>query len=133
LNFQHPATIRTTAIFMLVTPGPRRPETVMTQEGRRMIRGSSRRLRIDSAETQLTKIKLVNKDVNHANRIIFVDPVVQDWRLIFLAERSGLLLRLERHCRRAEIRASWPHSRDPALLAMVPHCGASVVRHWVPS
>jgi hypothetical protein len=27
-----------------------------------------------------------------------------DWRLIFIAERSGLLPRLERHCRRAEIR-----------------------------
>ena len=32
-----------------------------------------------------------------------------DWRLIFIAERSGLLRRLERHCRRAEIRADWPH------------------------
>src|ERR1700704_6187798 len=32
-----------------------------------------------------------------------------DWRLIFIAERSGLLRRLERHCRRAEIRAGWPH------------------------
>ena len=28
-----------------------------------------------------------------------------DWRLILIAERSGLLRRLERHCRRAEIRA----------------------------
>src|SRR6202011_2101911 len=32
-----------------------------------------------------------------------------DWRLIFIAERSGLLRRRERHCRRAEIRAGWPH------------------------
>jgi hypothetical protein len=32
-----------------------------------------------------------------------------DWRLIFIAERSGLLRRLERHCRRAEIRAGWAH------------------------
>src|ERR1700724_3629340 len=32
-----------------------------------------------------------------------------DWRLIFIAERSGLPRRLERHCRRAEIRAGWPH------------------------
>jgi hypothetical protein len=31
------------------------------------------------------------------------------WRLIFIAERSGLLRRLECHCRRAEIRADWPH------------------------
>ena len=32
-----------------------------------------------------------------------------DWRLIFIAERSGLLRRRERHCRHAEIRAGWPH------------------------
>src|SRR3984893_2462145 len=32
-----------------------------------------------------------------------------DWRLIFIAERSGLLRRLECHCRHAEIRAGWPH------------------------
>jgi phage terminase Nu1 subunit (DNA packaging protein) len=31
-----------------------------------------------------------------------------DWRLIFIAERSGLLRRRERHCRHAEIRACWP-------------------------
>src|SRR5580700_3694180 len=48
-----------------------------------------------------------------------------DWRLIFIAERSGLPRRRERHCRRAEIRADWPYS-DPAPLAMV-HRGASVV------
>jgi hypothetical protein len=32
-----------------------------------------------------------------------------DWRLTFIAERSGLPLRMERRCRRAEIRADWPH------------------------
>src|ERR1700730_4488443 len=42
-----------------------------------------------------------------------------DWRLIFIAERSGLPRRLERHCRHAEIRAGGP-IRDPAPLAMVP-------------
>ena len=42
-----------------------------------------------------------------------------DWRLIFIAERSGLLRRRERHCRRAEIRAGGP-SGIPAPLAMVP-------------
>src|ERR1019366_1426820 len=31
-----------------------------------------------------------------------------DRSLIFLAERSGLPVRLERHCRHAEIRAGWP-------------------------
>src|SRR5580704_10061516 len=42
-----------------------------------------------------------------------------DWRLIFIAERSGLLRRLERHCRRAEIWAGGP-IRDLTPLAMVP-------------
>jgi hypothetical protein len=32
-----------------------------------------------------------------------------DWRLIFIAERSGLPRRLERHCRHAGIRADWLH------------------------
>lgn len=32
-----------------------------------------------------------------------------DWRLFFIAERSELLRRRERHCRHAEIRARWPH------------------------
>jgi hypothetical protein len=44
---------------------------------------------------------------------------VGDWRLIFIAKRSGFPRRRERHCRRTEIRADWPYS-DPALLAMVP-------------
>src|SRR3984893_3534345 len=42
-----------------------------------------------------------------------------DWRLIFIAERSGLQRRLERHCRRAEIWAGGS-IRDLAPLAMVP-------------
>src|SRR5208283_648735 len=40
---------------------------IKLQESRRMIRGPPRRLRIDPAETQLTEIKLINKDINHAN------------------------------------------------------------------
>jgi hypothetical protein len=31
-----------------------------------------------------------------------------DWRLILIAERSGLPRRRECHCRRAEVRAGWP-------------------------
>jgi hypothetical protein len=31
-----------------------------------------------------------------------------EWRLILIAERSGLLRRRECHCRRAEVRAGWP-------------------------
>jgi hypothetical protein len=48
-----------------------------------------------------------------------------DWRLIFIAEGSGLLRRLERHSRHAEIRAGRP-IRDPAPLAMVPLRGLMV-------
>jgi hypothetical protein len=39
---------------------------------------------------------------------------------IFIAERSGLQRRRERHCRHAEIRAGWPYPVDPAPLAIVP-------------
>ena len=42
-----------------------------------MIRGPSRRLRIDPAETKLTQSKLVNKDINHPDRIVLVNPVIQ--------------------------------------------------------
>jgi hypothetical protein len=42
-----------------------------------MIRGSPSGLGIDAAETQLTKIKLVDKNVNHLNRIVLVDPIMQ--------------------------------------------------------
>jgi hypothetical protein len=42
-----------------------------------MIRRPSSRLRIDTVETQLTEIKLVDKDINHANRIVRVDPIIQ--------------------------------------------------------
>src|SRR5580700_11100605 len=52
-------------------------------------------------------------------RFELLNPETRDWRLIFIAERSGLPRRRERHCRRAEIRADWPYS-DPAPLAMVP-------------
>jgi hypothetical protein len=42
-----------------------------------MIRGSPCRLRIDPAEIERTEIKLVDKHVNHTNRIVLVDPIVQ--------------------------------------------------------
>jgi hypothetical protein len=59
---------------VLVEPSTRRDTVeiavvITLQKSRRMTRGSTRPLRIDTAETQLTKIKLVNKDINHANRI----------------------------------------------------------------
>src|ERR1700719_4855895 len=48
-----------------------------------------------------------------------------DWRLIFIAERSGLQRRLERHCRRAEIRAGW---LDPGSCPAGD--GATAGRRW---
>src|ERR1700731_3546346 len=41
-----------------------------------------------------------------------------DWRLIFIAETSGLPRRMQRHCRRAE--GPVGPVRDPAPPAMVP-------------
>jgi hypothetical protein len=41
---------------------------------------------------------------------------------IFVAERTGLPLRVERQCRHAEIGPIWP-IRDPAPLAMLPLWG----------
>jgi hypothetical protein len=36
-----------------------------------------RRSAIDPAETQLTKIKLLVKDINYVNRIVLVGPIIQ--------------------------------------------------------
>ena len=59
-------------------------------------------------------------------RFELLNPETRDWRLIFIAERSGLPRRLERHCRHAEIRADWPHPGScPAGDGC--HCGALVV------
>src|SRR6516164_1875576 len=42
-----------------------------------MIRGSPCRLRIDPAEIERTEIKRVDKHVNHPNRVVLVDPIIQ--------------------------------------------------------
>src|SRR5258708_4802160 len=47
------------------------------QEDRRMIRGSPCRLRIDPAEIERTEIKRVDKHVNHTNRVVLIDPIIQ--------------------------------------------------------
>src|SRR6202035_4166359 len=39
--------------------------------------GSPCRLRIDPAEIERTQIKLVDKNVNHTNRVVLVDPIIQ--------------------------------------------------------
>src|ERR1700730_3334059 len=47
------------------------------QEDRGMIRGSPCRLRIDPAEIERTEIELVDKHVNHTNRVVLIDPIIQ--------------------------------------------------------
>ncbi len=42
-----------------------------------MIGGATRRLRIGPAKAKIAKIKLIHKHVDHPNRIIFVNPVIQ--------------------------------------------------------
>jgi hypothetical protein len=42
----------------------------------------------------------------------------RDWRLIFIAERSGLSPRLERHCRRAEIRTMVTAARTMPIFVV---------------
>src|SRR3984893_11571021 len=42
-----------------------------------MIRGSPFRLRISPAEIERTEIKLIDKHVNHTNRVVLVDPIIQ--------------------------------------------------------
>src|SRR5467141_2388296 len=42
-----------------------------------MIRGSPCRFRIDPAEIERTEIKLVDEHVNHTNRVVLVDPIIQ--------------------------------------------------------
>jgi len=42
-----------------------------------MIRRPPCRFRIAPAEIQRSQIKLVDKNVNHTNRIVLVDPIIQ--------------------------------------------------------
>src|ERR1700730_7822232 len=76
---------------------PRRPDCLAAQRG----------------------FELLNPETRPARGKCLTAKQWGDWRLIFIAERSGLQRRLERHCRRAEIWAGGS-IRDPALLAMVP-------------
>ncbi len=50
------------------------------QENRGMIRRPPRRRRIDADKTKLAEIQFINKDIDHPNRIITPDPVVQAFR-----------------------------------------------------
>ncbi len=51
-----------------------------------MVRRPTGRLWIDTAEPEFAEIEFVNKNVNHPNRIVFINPVVQQHR-----EQSALL------------------------------------------
>src|SRR5205807_5638448 len=50
------------------------------QHRRRVVRRPSRRLRLDTAEPELSQVKLIDKDINHANRIILANPIFQAFR-----------------------------------------------------
>ena len=50
---------------------------VELQEDRGMIRRPPGRLRIDPAEPELGQIELLDKDIDHTNRIVLVDPIFQ--------------------------------------------------------
>src|SRR5271169_5305794 len=45
-----------------------------------MIRRPARYLRIDPAKPEPRQIKLLDKDLNHPNRIVLADPVLQAFR-----------------------------------------------------
>lgn len=45
-----------------------------------MIRRSTRRLRIDTRKPKLTKIKPIDKDIDHSHRVVLADKVVQAFR-----------------------------------------------------
>src|SRR6185369_17944707 len=47
------------------------------QQGRWMIRRPASDLRCDSLKSQLRQIERVNKDIDHPNRIVLIDPVFQ--------------------------------------------------------
>ena len=50
---------------------------VKLQQNRRMIRWSAGRLGIDPDEAELGQIEFVDKDVDHANRVVLADPIFQ--------------------------------------------------------
>ena len=53
---------------------------VKLQQHQRMIRRPPGRLGSNPIEAELTQIKLVDKDVDHPNRIVLIDPVFQAFR-----------------------------------------------------
>ncbi len=50
---------------------------VELEQHRRMIPRPARRLGLCAIETETAQIKLVDKDIDHPNRIVFVDPVLE--------------------------------------------------------
>jgi len=50
------------------------------EQGRRAVSGSARGSRIGAFEAQLPQIKLIDEDIDDADRAVLVDPVVQSLR-----------------------------------------------------
>lgn len=56
-----------------------------------MIRRAARRLRLDPPEAKSAEIKLIDKHVDHANRIVFGDKILQPvWKQRGLATINAL-------------------------------------------
>ena len=53
---------------------------VELQQNRRMIRRPTGCFRIDPAKAKLAQIEFLNKNVDHANGIVLIDPVFQAFR-----------------------------------------------------
>ena len=92
-----------------------------------MIRGPPCRLRIDPAQLQFIEIKLVDKDINHANRIVLVDPVIQAFgkkrRLPAIHPLNETLHPIPRkpqqnHIMRGPFHTAWTPSRPPGYGAI---------------
>ena len=45
-----------------------------------MIARPARRLRLDPAKPEATKIELIDKNIDHPHRIVFTDPIFQSIR-----------------------------------------------------
>ena len=53
---------------------------VELEQYRRMIRRPASRLRIDPVEPKCAQIDFIDKDVDHSDRIVLMDPVLQALR-----------------------------------------------------
>ena len=91
------------------------------QQHRRVVRRSPRRRGIDAFEAQLGQIELVDEDLDHPDRIVFGDVVVQalgqqsDLRSILAFDESLHALVPMTRCAQYRQRSAFPHNLDPLL------------------